>query len=211
MLVGVGVSVAVEAEVRVLIQRFSLSLSLSFSLSVCLSLSPLSLSQKLLVPSRSMQQQQPSALCFFWDIQNCAVPSGASPYDRVRAIRAAVTEKRAGGKTAEVSFNANCDVGGLSQNTRAQLGSARVITRDVSSRKAGAADIRLLQDSLYHTMTHHSGIILLISGDIDFAETVHDLVHTAGTRWCSSTTGRSCFLQRENTHAHHSPHRPGKS
>lgn len=29
-------------------------------------------------------------------------------------------------------------------------------------------------------MTHRSGIIVLISGDIDFAETVHDLVHTGG-------------------------------
>ncbi|KAI3656895.1 hypothetical protein MP638_001387 [Amoeboaphelidium occidentale] len=29
-------------------------------------------------------------------------------------------------------------------------------------------------------MTHRSGIIVLISGDIDFAETLHDLVHTGG-------------------------------
>lgn len=33
---------------------------------------------------------------------------------------------------------------------------------------------------LHHTMTHRSGIVVLISGDIDFAETVHDLVHTGG-------------------------------
>jgi hypothetical protein len=118
-----------------------------------------------------------SQLCFFWDMQNCPVPSKGSPYECVSRIRAAVLM---GEKTAEVSFNAYCDVGKLSQDTRQELGRARVIIRDVPSQKPAASDIRLLQDMLHHTMTHRSGIIVLISGDIDFAETVHDLVHTGG-------------------------------
>lgn len=92
-------------------------------------------------------------------------------------IRGAVLK---GEKTTEVSFNAYCDVSKLSQDTRQELARARVIVRDVPSQKPAASDIRLLQDMLHHTMTHRTGIIVLISGDIDFAETVHDLVHTGG-------------------------------
>ena len=111
------------------------------------------------------------------DVQNCPVPSKGSPYECVNRIRGAVLK---GEKTAEVSFNAYCDVSKLSQDTRQELARARVILRDVPSQKPAASDIRLLQDMLHHTMTHRTGIIVLISGDIDFAETVHDLVHTGG-------------------------------
>lgn len=83
-----------------------------------------------------------------------------------------------GVKTAEGL--AYCDFSKLSQDTRQELARARVIVRDVPSQKPAASDIRLLQDMLHHTMTHRTGIIVLISGDIDFAETVHDLVHTGG-------------------------------
>jgi rubrerythrin len=110
-------------------------------------------------------------------MQNCPVPSKGSPYECVNRIREVVLK---GEKTTEVSFNAYCDVSKLSQDTRQELARARVILRDVPSQKPAAADIRLLQDMLHHTMTHRSGIIVLISGDIDFAETVHDLVHTGG-------------------------------
>jgi DNA-directed RNA polymerase subunit RPC12/RpoP len=120
---------------------------------------------------------QADELCFFWDLQNCPVPSKGSPYECVTAIRAAVLK---GERTKEVNFNAYCNVSTLSQETRQELGRARVIVRDVPSQKPAASDIRLLQDILHHTMTHRSGIIVLISGDIDFAETVHDLVHTGG-------------------------------
>lgn len=114
--------------------------------------------------------RESSPLCFFWDAQNCPVPSKGSPYDCVNRIRGAVLK---GEKTAEVSFNAYCDVSKLSQETRQELARARVIIRDVPSQKPAASDI-------HHTMTHRTGIIVLISGDIDFAETVHDLVHTGG-------------------------------
>lgn len=121
----------------------------------------------------------PTSLCFFWDMQNCAVPSKMSPYECVAKIRAAVVLFK-GEKTTEVSFNSYCDVSKLSQDVRQELGRARVIVHDVPSQKPAAADIRLLQDILHHTMTHRAGIIVLVSGDIDFAETVHDLVHTGG-------------------------------
>lgn len=119
------------------------------------------------------------SLCFFWDLQNCAVPSKSSPYDCVTRIRSAVLK---GETTTEVSFNAYCDSKTLSQETRQEFSRARVTVRDVSSQKSAAADIVLLQDILRHAMTHRSGIIVLISGDIDFAETVHDLIHTGGYR-----------------------------
>lgn len=127
--------------------------------------------------SQQMNAGRSASLCFFWDMQNCPVPSKGSSYECVNRIREAVLK---GEKTAEVSFNAYCDVSKLSQETRQELARARVILRDVPSQKPAAADIRLLQDLLHHTMTHRSGIIVLISGDIDFAETVHDLVHTGG-------------------------------
>jgi hypothetical protein len=122
-------------------------------------------------------KDQFSSLCFFWDVQNCPVPSRGSPYECVNRIRGAVLK---GEKTTEISFNAYCDMGKLSQDMRQELSRARVNVRDVPSQKPAASDIRLLQDMLLHTMTHRSGIIVLISGDIDFAETVHDLVHTGG-------------------------------
>ena len=124
-----------------------------------------------------MQGPPPSPLCFFWDLQNCAVPSKSSSYECVNKIRAVVPK---GEKTIEVSFNAYADTSSLSQEVRQEFSRARVNLRDVPSQKPGAADIRLLQDILHHTMMHRSGIIVLISGDIDFAETVHDLVHTGG-------------------------------
>jgi DNA-directed RNA polymerase subunit RPC12/RpoP len=118
-----------------------------------------------------------SSLGFFWDIQNCPVPSRGSSYDCVTSIRAAVSS---GERTTEVGFKAYCDIAKLSQETRQELSRARVNLCDVPSQKPGAADIRLLQDILHYTMHHRTGIIVLISGDIDFAETVHDLVHTGG-------------------------------
>lgn len=120
------------------------------------------------------------SLCFFWDIQNCPVPSKRSPYDCVSLIRDAVFKK--GEKTAEVGFNAYCDITTLSQETRQELSRARVHVRDVPSQKKGAADMCLQQDIHRHTMTHRSGIIVLISGDVDFAEMVHDLVRMGNYR-----------------------------
>lgn len=125
------------------------------------------------------------SLCFFWDLQNCAIPSKIAPYDCVTRVRSTVLKLQSEvmattTSMAEVSFNAYCDVSCLSQDVRQELSRARVTIRDVASRKAGAADILLLQDILRHAMTHRTGLIVLISGDIDFAETVHDLVHTGG-------------------------------
>lgn len=128
---------------------------------------------------QGLMQKERDSLCFFWDIQNCPVPTKRSPYECVSLIRDAVFK---GDKTAEVGFNAYCDSSTLSHDTRQELSRARVHVRDVPSKKKGAADLCLQQDILRHTMTHRSGIIVLISGDVDFAETVHDLVRMGNYR-----------------------------
>jgi ABC-type transport system involved in cytochrome c biogenesis ATPase subunit len=57
----------------------------------------------------------------------------------------------------------------LTSNQRLELARARLILnnrsvtiRDVPSTKSGAADIRLLQDILHHTMVNRTGIIVLV-------------------------------------------------
>ena len=67
-------------------------------------------------------------LCFFWDLQNCAVPSKSSPYECVNKIRGVVPK---GEKTVEVSFNAYADTSSLSQEVRQEF-SRRASTFETS-------------------------------------------------------------------------------
>lgn len=107
------------------------------------------------------------SLAFFWDMQNCSVSKQTASYEICSKIRRVVGADM---KTKEVGFNAYVDVSSLNSNQRLELARARhnllnnrVTLRDVPSSKQGAADIRLLQDILHHTMVNKSGIVVLIS------------------------------------------------
>jgi NYN domain len=113
------------------------------------------------------KMSEPQSVVYFWDMQNCNIPAKASCHEVCSKIREVIEVET---KTREVcqvltkiGFNAYVDVQTLYSNQRLELARARVTLRDVPSHKPGAADIRLLQDILNHTMLTRTGIVVIIS------------------------------------------------
>ena len=116
-------------------------------------------------------------ICYFWDIQNCAVPRNFSPYEVAVKLRDLASNSS---EHIELGFYCYCDLKQTDLATRQEFARARVTIKDVPSSKPGAADMKMLQDIQRHTLTNKSGVIVLITGDVDFAETIFDLVNSGG-------------------------------
>eukprot|EP00300_Choanocystis_sp_HF-7_P003925 c12991_g1_i1.p1 GENE.c12991_g1_i1~~c12991_g1_i1.p1 ORF type:complete len:799 (+),score=137.94 c12991_g1_i1:88-2484(+) len=118
---------------------------------------------------------------FFWDIENCAIPSGRAVFQVAECIRRAIGPQ---GSFKEANFTCYCDVGTLSRERRLELNRSNVCLRDVVDRKAGAADRMLMQDILKFTLVNNNSdvpyTIVLVSGDVDFTSYLLDLRNTGG-------------------------------
>ncbi|KAK8766268.1 hypothetical protein V5799_006954 [Amblyomma americanum] len=120
-----------------------------------------------------------SMISVFWDIENCAVPSGVPAYDIVRKVR----QKFYAGHR-EADFIVACDISRMNSTVVAELNEALVTVIHVPGDQKNAADeklrtvLRRFSDA--HKLTNSR--IVLISGDVDFAAEIHqiryrDLIH----------------------------------
>jgi uncharacterized LabA/DUF88 family protein/uncharacterized C2H2 Zn-finger protein len=109
----------------------------------------------------------------FWDIENCAIPKNLSIAQCVSLIRNALRQLAFLSGTYDI--RAYCKVDELPKPKRLEFERACVDLRDVASSKPGAADMKLLQDISSFALKHKPCVIVLISGDVDFTETLVDL------------------------------------
>ncbi|KAK8772552.1 hypothetical protein V5799_024210 [Amblyomma americanum] len=115
----------------------------------------------------------------FWDIENCAVPSGVAAYKIVQKVRQQFYSGH-----READFIVACDIIRMKPVVVGELSEAQVTVIHVPGDQKNAADeklrsvLRRFSDD--HKLTNSR--IVLISGDVDFAREIHeiryrDLIH----------------------------------
>ncbi|CAN7937827.1 unnamed protein product [Ixodes hexagonus] len=119
--------------------------------------------------------QQPAGIGYisvYWDIENCAVPSGVSAYDIVKKVR---NEFYRGHR--EVEFSVACDIGQMKKEVVDELNDAQVTVVHVSSDRKNSADEKLRVKLRRFSDTYKllGSKIVLITGDVDFASEVHEM------------------------------------
>lgn len=113
-----------------------------------------------------------SMISVFWDIENCAVPSGVPAYEIVLKVR-----QRFYTGYREADFVVACDTARMSPAVIAELNEALVTVIHVPGDQKNAADeklrtvLRRFSDA--HKLT--GSRIVLISGDVDFAAEIHEM------------------------------------
>ncbi|KAL0841176.1 hypothetical protein ABMA28_014919 [Loxostege sticticalis] len=112
----------------------------------------------------------------FWDIENCQIPRGCSAIDVVVAIRAKFLEGRLEGE-----FIVVCDARKEAQFRLQELNDAQVNLFHVCGSQKNAADEKLRQCMRKFIELYGSpAVIVLISGDINFAADLSDFRHRKG-------------------------------
>lgn len=108
----------------------------------------------------------------YWDIENCAVPTGVSAYDIVKKVR---REFYRGHR--EVEFSVACDIAQMKKEVVDELNDAQVTVVHISSDRKNSADeklrVKLRRFSDAYKLLGSK--IVLITGDVDFASEVHEM------------------------------------
>ncbi|MCO5606850.1 hypothetical protein L7F22_061041 [Adiantum nelumboides] len=116
---------------------------------------------------------QPVAI--FWDIENCAVPHGVKVEEVSGNIRRAFKAHLAMQGTI-ILFSAYGDFSHLPRHIRQGCQMTGVNLIDIPHGRKDAADKAILADMFLFALDNPPpGIILLISGDVDFAPALHKL------------------------------------
>ena len=116
----------------------------------------------------------------FHDLENCAVPSAVQAWSVAGAVLEALRASGYGGVLR--SYTAFGDMALLRPAVRRQLSSTGVRLCDVPSGRKDAADRALLLDMLLFARdTPPPAVVLLITGDRDFAPTAHRLTQLGYT------------------------------
>jgi hypothetical protein len=107
----------------------------------------------------------------FWDIENCAVPSGMKGVHVVHAIRQFALQR---GILKNISAFANFKL--LKEKLRADMQESGVVLHDIVTSKANSSDLAILVEILKVVIDHKPPhCIILISGDRDFANVISTL------------------------------------
>uniref|UniRef100_L7LZS2 Putative deah-box rna helicase n=1 Tax=Rhipicephalus pulchellus TaxID=72859 RepID=L7LZS2_RHIPC len=117
----------------------------------------------------------------FWDIENCAVPSGVPAYDIVRKVRQTFYKN-----LREADFLVACDIGRMKPAVVVELTEAHVTLMHVPGGQKNAADEKLRSELRRFSDAYKltGSRVVLISGDVDFAAEIHEiryknLIHVA--------------------------------
>eukprot|EP01102_Stenamoeba_stenopodia_P015665 TRINITY_DN5365_c0_g1_i3.p1 TRINITY_DN5365_c0_g1~~TRINITY_DN5365_c0_g1_i3.p1 ORF type:complete len:823 (+),score=145.06 TRINITY_DN5365_c0_g1_i3:244-2712(+) len=133
-------------------------------------------------------------IAYFWDIENCSVPSSMPSYEVVQKVRGLARARNA----RETEFRCYTDVTRLTEKVRDGLESAGVLLAHVSSRKPGAADFAILAglDNFSEHVTSPATVVL-ITGDTDFLQKINILKYRKGYRVVLLHSGhaRKDFIQ----------------
>ncbi|XP_063824866.1 meiosis regulator and mRNA stability factor 1 [Ostrinia nubilalis] len=122
------------------------------------------------------RQQNKVPVGIFWDIENCQVPRGCSAIDVAKAIRAKfLVEGRLEGE-----FIVVCDARKEAQFRLQELNDAQVNLFHVCGSQKNAADEKLRQCMRKFIELYGPAVIVLISGDINFAADLSDFRYRKG-------------------------------
>ncbi|KAK1278337.1 hypothetical protein QJS04_geneDACA015807 [Acorus gramineus] len=110
----------------------------------------------------------------WWDIENCAVPRNCDPHMIAKNISTALGE--AGYRGAVSTISAYGDTNGIPASTQHALNSTGISLNHVPAGVKDASDKKILVDMLFWAVDNPAPAnYLLISGDRDFSNALHQL------------------------------------
>nr|XP_055068273.1 meiosis regulator and mRNA stability factor 1 isoform X3 [Misgurnus anguillicaudatus] len=112
----------------------------------------------------------------FWDIENCAVPSGRSAATVVQRLR-----ERFFHGHREAEFICVCDINKENKAVIQELNNCQVTVAHINATAKNAADDKLRQSLRRFAETHATpATVIVVSSDVNFASELSDLRHRHG-------------------------------
>ncbi|GLT50567.1 hypothetical protein SLA2020_240450 [Shorea laevis] len=119
------------------------------------------------------QQYLAAKTSVWWDIENCHVPKGCDPHAIAQNISSALVQMNYCGP---VSISAYGDTNGIPSSVQQALSSTGVALNHVPAGVKDASDKKILVDMLFWAVDNPAPAnYLLISGDRDFSNALHQL------------------------------------
>ncbi|XP_073671409.1 meiosis regulator and mRNA stability factor 1 isoform X2 [Paramisgurnus dabryanus] len=126
--------------------------------------------------SESCVQDAPPPVGVFWDIENCAVPSGRSAATVVQRLR-----ERFFHGHREAEFICVCDINKENKAVIQELNNCQVTVAHINATAKNAADDKLRQSLRRFAETHATpATVIVVSSDVNFASELSDLRHRHG-------------------------------
>ncbi|XP_048056062.1 meiosis regulator and mRNA stability factor 1 isoform X3 [Megalobrama amblycephala] len=112
----------------------------------------------------------------FWDIENCAVPSGRSAATVVQRLRERFFQGH-----REAEFICVCDINKENKAVIQELNNCQVTVAHINATAKNAADDKLRQSLRRFADTHAApATVIVVSSDVNFASELSDLRHRHG-------------------------------
>ncbi|KAK7154734.1 hypothetical protein R3I93_009626 [Phoxinus phoxinus] len=112
----------------------------------------------------------------FWDIENCAVPSGRSAATLVQRLRERFFQGH-----REAEFICVCDINKENKAVIQELNNCQVTVAHINATAKNAADDKLRQSLRRFADTHAApATVIVVSSDVNFASELSDLRHRHG-------------------------------
>ncbi|KVI11237.1 uncharacterized protein LOC112506769 isoform X1 [Cynara cardunculus var. scolymus] len=119
------------------------------------------------------QQYAKAKISVWWDIENCQVPKGCEPHSIAQNISSALVDMNYCGP---VSISAYGDTNRIPASVQQGLNSTGIALNHVPAGVKDASDKKILVDMLFWAVDNPApGNYLLISGDRDFSNALHQL------------------------------------
>ncbi|XP_035390582.1 meiosis regulator and mRNA stability factor 1 isoform X2 [Electrophorus electricus] len=132
-------------------------------------------SQKYGSPESGGQESLPP-VGVFWDIENCAVPSGRSAATVVQRLRERFFQGH-----REAEFICVCDISKENKAVIQELNNCQVTVAHINATAKNAADDKLRQSLRRFAETHTApATVIVVSSDVNFASELSDLRHRHG-------------------------------
>uniref|UniRef100_A0A9J7YDX9 Meiosis regulator and mRNA stability factor 1 n=1 Tax=Cyprinus carpio carpio TaxID=630221 RepID=A0A9J7YDX9_CYPCA len=131
--------------------------------------------QKYGAPETAGQEALPP-IGVFWDIENCAVPSGRSAATVVQRLRERFFQGH-----REAEFICVCDINKENKAVIQELNNCQVTVAHINATAKNAADDKLRQSLRRFAETHAApATVIVVSSDVNFASELSDLRHRHG-------------------------------
>ncbi|XP_030637945.1 meiosis regulator and mRNA stability factor 1 [Chanos chanos] len=155
--------------------------------------------QKFGSPESSAQESLPP-VGVFWDIENCAVPSGRSAATVVERLRERFFQGH-----REAEFICVCDISKENKAVIQELNNCQVTVAHINATAKNAADDKLRQSLRRFAETHTApATVVVVSSDVNFASELSDLRHRHGFKviLVHKSQASPALLQHAHQHVH---------
>ncbi|XP_051754000.1 meiosis regulator and mRNA stability factor 1 isoform X2 [Ctenopharyngodon idella] len=148
--------------------------------------------------SESGAQETLPPIGVFWDIENCAVPSGRSAATVVQRLRERFFQGH-----REAEFICVCDINKENKAVIQELNNCQVTVAHINATAKNAADDKLRQSLRRFADTHAApATVIVVSSDVNFASELSDLRHRHGFQvfLVHKSQASSALLQHAHLH-----------